>query len=93
MEKDTLRIGTQLVGARLSHFAQNWDSNFLQRRLKAGWLFRWKATPPDMDKGEILPESEADRATLQQHNEELLQKEAWSDPHPSHKGAFSRCSW
>ena len=64
LEKDTLR------------FAQNWDSNFLQRRLKAGWLFRWKATPPDMDKGEILPESEADRATLQQHNEELLQKEA-----------------
>ena len=76
LQKDTLRIGTQPVGARLSHFAEQWDSKFYQERLKVGWRFRWKAFPPDMDKGEVHPETEENRRSLLKHNEELLQKEA-----------------
>ena len=70
------------MGARLSHFAQQWESTFYQQRLKEGWRFRWREFPPDMDKGERLPESEEDRVALLEHNEELLMKQA-VEPSPS----------
>ena len=82
VEGGTLRLGTLPVGARLSHFAENWENKFYRVRLKEGWRFRWKTNPPVMDKGERLPESEEDRVALQKHNKDLLQKQA-VEPSPS----------
>ena len=82
VEEGTLRLGTLPVGARLSHFAENWENKFYRVRLKEGWRFRWKTNPPVMDKGERLPESEEDRVALQKHNKDLLQKQA-VEPSPS----------
>ena len=82
VEKDTLRLGTFPVGARLAHFAEQWEGKFYQQRLKEGWRFRWKKNPPNMDKGQRLPETEEDRVALLNHNEELLQKQA-VEPSPS----------
>ena len=76
VDQDTLRLGTHPVGARLSFFAHHWENKFYQQRLKEGWHFRWKEHPPDMDKGETLPETEEDRKALLDHNLELLRKGA-----------------
>ena len=75
-DKETIRLGDQNVGGRLRHFAHFWTSPFYQARLLQGFTIRWEEVPPDMDFGELVPETEEEVNALRKEQEELIEKEA-----------------
>ena len=76
LDKETLRVGNQPVGGRLSFFAESWSSSYYHKSLREGLRFRWVEEPPDMDMGEEVPDEEEDRQALLDMNQDLLDKGA-----------------